>query len=222
MYGFEDIPENKRYLRTAGKHIKSRFVSLKYDATEEYEYFDIELETENGETFRERTFAPNIDKIFPKKKYKHRKVVGEETKEEALERVNKEISAKLFYLGKCFVEDAKLREAVAKASDFKELVDKLNKAINSTGNVDNPINFLTVWKNSDQKQRSTLIIPERTFWVEPYVEGKSPTIQFNPWQLENQMTEKYPFNGNGEVSSTDDAIVNASTTAVPIDDDLPF
>lgn len=217
--GFNDVVIPKKYLRSAGLHTNAKLVSLKYDATEAYEFFDIELETEDGAIFRERTFAPNPEKVFPKQKYEGGKPVGEETKAEAYKRVVSETTTKLFYLGLAFVEEAELRASI-KASNWKDLVEKVNKAINMSGKADTTrLNFLTVWKNSDSKQRSNLVIPDRTAWVEAYVEGKPASIKLNKWQLDNQMIEKYPYQGSSEAPATDDII---SGDASAVSSDLPF
>lgn len=219
-YGFEDVVIKQKQLRTAGLHKNAKFIDLSYDATEQYEFLDIEIETETGEKFRERTFGPNPDKVFPKKKYSEGKEVGEETKEEAFNRAINEVSTKLFHLGSVFVERDELKASVAKPQNLKDFVEKVNKAINLSGKKDSTrLNFLTVWKNSDAKQRSNLVIPANTVWVEAYTEGVPAGIKLNRWQQENQTVEKYPYQGNSEVSDTNDTIIGDENTA---NDGLPF
>jgi len=220
-YGFADIEKPVKYLREAGLHKNAKLVDLKYDATEKYEYFDIEIETTDGATFRERTFAPNPDKVFPRKKYEGGKEVGMETEAEAFARSINEVSTKLFYLGLAFVEEKELKASVAKAKDLKDFVEKVNKAITLSGNRDTTsLNFLTVWSNSDSKQRSNLVLPARTQWVEAYKEGFPVQIKLNKWQLENQMTEKYPFQGTSSDAPAGDQTISGEGVAA--DTDLPF
>lgn len=220
-YGFEDVvvqPAPVKYLDSAGLHKNAKFIDLSYDATEQYEYFDIELETEDGEKFRERTFGPNADKVFPRKKYEGGVAVGEETKEEAFKRSINEVSAKLFYLGAAFLNEDELKASVGKPQNLKDFVEKVNKAITLSGNRDTTrLNFLTVYKNSDAKQRTNVVIPDRTRWVEKYAEGAPVGIKLNKWQQENLTTRKYTYQGNSEVANTNDTIVGDT-----VNDDLPF
>lgn len=216
-FGFDNVAEQKKgYLRTAGIQMNARFVGLNYVANEQWEALDIELQTEDGKIFTERTFGPNIDKVFPKPKWENGKQVGMETREEAYKRVENDISQKLFYLALCFTDSATLKERVVGCRDLRELVQKVNSVI---GNVaDTPLNFLTIWKNSDAKQRSNLIIADRIKWVEPTkfdAEQKpmSAGIKLSSYQANNNMTEKYPYNGNTAPAS---AAPQASTA------DLPF
>jgi hypothetical protein len=63
--GFSGIPERTGYLRQAGLQQAAKFLGLTYNATESYEYFDIEFECADGKMFRERTFGANLEKAFP-------------------------------------------------------------------------------------------------------------------------------------------------------------
>lgn len=220
MYSFDNIKENdsKQWLRRAGLHTNARFVSLTYTANEQWEAFDIELVTEKGETFRERTFGPTIDKVYPKDKWADGKKVGLETKEEALKRVQDEVAKKLFYLGTCFMSKDELVSKVGKAKTFKELVDGVSKAI---GETETTINFLTVWKNSDSRQKSNLIIAEKIKWCEPYDADKDVTIRLTKWQQDNQLVEKYPYTRQEEAQLGDDVLI-AQDAEQALSDDLPF
>lgn len=223
MYSFDEVKESggKQWLKRAGLHTNAKFVSLTYTANEQWEAFDIELQTESGETFRERTFGPTIDKVYPKDKWDaNGNKVGLETKEEALNRVNQEILKKLFYLGTCFMSKEELVEKVGKPRTFKELVDSTAKAI---GEPETTINFLIVWKNSDARQKSNLIIAERIKWCEAYVEGKPATIRLTKWQQDNQMVEKYPYNSQqNESLLSSETIIADITSGEALADDLPF
>lgn len=191
-FGFDKLPTGKVYLKRAGEQENAKFISLTYDATEAYEYFDISIETESGETFRERTFGPNKEKVYPKQLYKNNVKDRMETIDEAFERVQQEINTKLFHLASCFTTKDVLTEKVRNVSTLKGLVEAVNKAI---GTPEGTINFLTIWKNSDAKQKSNLIIAERIKWVEPHVPGKKVGISLTKYQIANQLVEKYPYNG---------------------------
>ena len=218
-FGFDNVAEQKKgYLRQAGVQMNAKFVGLTYVANEQWEALDIELQTEDGKIFTERTFGPNIDKVFPKPKWAEGKQVGMETREEAYKRVENDISQKLFYLALCFTDSATLKEKVVGCRDLRELVAKVNGVIAQAGDATAiPLNFLTIWKNSDTKQRSNLIIADRVRWVEPTKfdgEGKvmPATIKLSTYQANNNMVEKYPYNGNTAPAATPQA-----STA-----DLPF
>lgn len=217
--GFSSIPERSGYLRTAGVQTAAKFVGLTYNATESYEYFDIEFECADGKMFRERTFGANIDKSFPRAKYVKGVNVGMETKQEAFDRTQNEISNKLFELASCFVSRDVLKEKVATARDLKELVAKVNSVI---GQPTTKINFITMWKNSDSKKRSNMIFADKTKWCEPTefdAQNRPMPARIKPtdFQAKNCMTEKYPYNGNAEVVDSDSPMVGATKT-----DDLPF
>lgn len=206
MLGFATIGGtggSKRYLRQAGLHEDVKFLGLNYVATEGWEGFDIELETSDGSYFKERTFGPNIDKVFPKALYKDGQKVGMETKEQAYERKEMETSRKLFYLAACFSKDEKaLRDSLGSVRTLKELVEGVKEIIGEPGNT---INFLTIWKNSDAKQRSNLIVADRGQWCESNVPGRKSGLRLTKWQQDNQMIEKYPY--GKEVSDTDESII---------------
>lgn len=215
-FGFDTVAEQKKgYLRQAGLQQNAKFVGLSYVANELWEGLDIELQTADGKVFTERTFGPNIDKVFPKAKWENGKQVGMETREEAYKRVEDEISQKLFYLGLCFTDSATLKAKVVGCRDLKELVSKVNAVIGDATDI--PLNFLTIWKNSDGKQRSNLIIADKVRWVEPTQFGADGAIaqagiKLTTYQLNNNMVEKYPYNGN-----TAPAAAPASVTS-----NLPF
>ncbi len=200
-FGFDQVSEKKQgYLRTAGIQQNAKFVGLNYIANEQWEALDIELATADGKIFTERTFGPNIDKVFPKAKWEGGKQVGMETREEAYKRVEDEISQKLFYLGLCFTDSATLKAKVVGCRDLKELVAKVNAVITAAGVSDISLNFLTIWKNNDGKQRSNLIIADKVKWVEPTKFGAEgavlpATIKLTSYQQNNNMVEKYPYNG---------------------------
>ena len=214
-FGFDNTnsgSDSVRHLRTPGLHTNAKFVGLTYDATEQYEYFDIEIETADGRHFRERTFGPDPNKVFPKAIWKNGKQEGTETNEQAFDRVKKDINTKLYHLALCFATKDELQESVKGISSLKEFVGAVNKVI---GNPENrAINILTIWKNSDVRQKSNLILAERTKWCEPFVEGKEATIKLSKWQIENQLVEKYPYNAAG----TSDQVLVSDNAA----DDLPF
>jgi len=218
-YGFKDVNETKQYLRTPGLHVNAKFVGLKYEANENWEAFDIELETSDGKFFRERTFGPNVDKVYPKALYKDGQKVGMETKDQAFDRVKNEINKKLFYLALCFVDKVTLTEKCASVRTLKELITTLNQLLENTSGT---INFLTIWKNSDVRQKSNLILAERIKWCEPYVENVTPTIKLSTYQQANQTVEKYPYSGTETVSSSDVILNNAVEENAGAVDDLPF
>jgi hypothetical protein len=219
-FGFENVntSNNKIYLKEAGVHENAKFLGLSYDATEQYEYFDIEIETADGRYFRERTFGPNKEKVFPKDQWKDGKKTGTETKEQAFERVQQEINAKLFYLGLCFCSREVLLDKVAKVKSLKELVDGVNKAI---GTPNCTINFLTIWKNSEAKKKSNLIIAERIKWCEPYTAGRKATIQHTKYQIANALVEKFPYNGDTSNEGTNELVIDNGQPAGEASD-LPF
>jgi len=216
-FGFSNVAEQKKgYLRAAGVQQNAKFVGLTYTANEQWEAMDIELQTEDGKVFTERTFGPNIEKVFPKAKWEGGKQVGTETKQEAFNRVSDEISAKLFHLAACFVDRETLKNGIKDCRDLKELVEKVNSVIKASGNAERSINFLTIWKNSEGKQRSNLIIADKVKWVEPTQFGAEgqiapANIKLNAYQLNNCMVEKFPYNGQQAPAAT--------TTALP---DMPF
>jgi hypothetical protein len=219
--GFDNIQEKGGYLRQAGVNMDATFVALTYVANENWEGFDIELSTADGKMFRERTFGANIEKVFPKAKYQDGRQIGTETKQEAFERVQAELSKKLYHLAACFVRKDVLKEKVKSVRDLKDLVEKVNKAMAEAG-TDRKINFLTMWKNSDIKQRSNLILADRIQWCEPTTYGSNgevmnAKINFTQYQIANNMKEKYPYNAN-ESGQTSDAIIGGSQAV----DDLPF
>lgn len=216
--GFSSIPERTGYLRQAGLQMGAKFVALTYNATENYEYFDIEFECADGKMFRERTFGANPDKVFPRAKWQDGKQVGTETKEEAFERTQNEISKKLFDLASAFVAKDVLKDKVGTARDLRELVGKVNSAIGDPAGLPK-VNFATIWKNSDPKQKSNLILADKTKWCEATQFDASGRpmpagIKLTNYQMANCMQEKYPYNG-GEAPATNDAMVTTK-------DDLPF
>lgn len=218
--GFDNIPEKKGYLRQAGLHQDARFVGLIYTANEAWEGFDIEFETADGKLFRERTFGADINKVYPRTKWENGKQIGTETKQEAFDRTQEEISRKLFDLASCFVRKDVLKEKVRSASTLKELVDKVNGAIGSYDSLPR-VNFLTIWKNSDSRKKSNLIIADKVKWCEPaQFDANSrvlpATIKLNNYQAANCVIEKYPYQSSESVSSTD-TVVGGGTS-----DDLPF
>lgn len=221
-YGFGNINtgSDKIYLKEAGLHINCKFIGLSYGATEEYEYFDFEAETPDGRYFRERTFGPDINKVYPKALYKGGQKIGEETRDQAFERVKSEINTKLFYLALCFVPKDVLSTKAASVKSFKELVDAVAKLIDLPS--DTKINMLTVWKNSDSRQKSNLIIAERVKWCEPYTEGRTAGIHLTKWQLDNQTVEKYPYRPDNSVDETNNSAIIDGGEGVPATDQLPF
>lgn len=219
-FGFENVntSNNKIYLKEAGVHENAKFLGLSYDATEQYEYFDIEIETADGRYFRERTFGPNKEKVFPKDLWKDNKKIGTETKDQAFERVQQEINVKLFYLGLCFCSKDALLDRVSKVKSLKELVDGVNKAI---GTPNTTINFLTIWKNSEAKKKSNLIIAERIKWCESHIEGRKAAIQHSKYQTTNCLVEKFPYNGGTSNEENSNELINEGQPAGEISD-LPF
>lgn len=219
-FDFSNVADTKKgYLRTAGLQQNAKFVALGYIANENWEGMDIEIQTEDGRTFTERTFGPNIDKVFPKPIWEKGKQVGMETKEQAYKRVEDEIAQKLFYLAICFSDRDTVISKVAGCPGLKELVEKVNDVIKDSGRADEVrLNFLTIWKNSDGKQRSNLIIADKVKWVEATAhnaEGATlpATIKLSTFQLNNNMVEKYPYNGQQAPATP---VATASTA------DLPF
>lgn len=216
-YGFGNINDTgKVYLKEAGLHQNVKYLGLKYEANENWEAFDIELETADGKYFRERTFGADVTKVYPKAKYAGGIKEGDETKEEAFERVKSEINKKLFHLASCFVDKTELTNKAASVKTFKELVDVVAKLI---GEPTKTLNILTIWKNSEARQKSNLIIAEKIKWVEPYVEGRPASIKLTKYQLENQTTEKFPYKGTQEQAASDETIIPDSQ---PAGEELPF
>lgn len=207
--------EKVSYLNKAGLHKDAVLVSVSYDATETYEYIDIELDVQ-GNKFRDRTFIPTEDRVFLKKKWAGGKEVGEETKEEAFKRSIQEIVNKLFYLGAAYSSEEELKNT-ENAKSWKELIAKLNKIIDDSGNKDQKLNILTVWKNNDTKKTSNLIIPVNTKWVE--ASGETITIKLSKYQTDNLLVEKYPYVSNN-AAPTGDSAINESTEDTT--GDLPF
>lgn len=221
--GFDNITEstgsNGGYLRTPGIQMNATFVGLEYVFSEAWEGFDIKMLTSDGKVFNERTFGANIDKVYPKNKWADGKQVGMETKQEAFDRVNQEISTKIYHLASCFVDRDTLKSTVRNVKDLKDLIDKTNKAM-AQGDTDKKVNFLTMWKNSPTKQKSNLILADRIKWVEPtrFSEAGTPlvaTISLSKYQLENNMIEKYPYQGAGAPQTAETILGGAA-------DDLPF
>lgn len=214
-----DVANQKSYLRQAGLQQGAKFVGLNYVANEQWEAMDIELQTADGRTFTERTFGPNIEKVYPKPIWEKGKQVGMETKEQAFKRVEDEIAQKLFYLALCFADRATIIEKVKNCPGLKELVEKVAGVIKDSGKADSvALNFLTIWKNSDSKQRSNLIIAEKVKWVEatqfgPNGELMPAGIKLSNYQVTNCLTEKYPYNSQSAPATP---VAQASTS------DLPF
>lgn len=217
-FGFDNVnPSSKVYLREAGVHENAKFLGLSYDANEQYEYFDIEIETADGKYFRERTFGPNKEKVYPKDIWQSGRKVGTETKDQAFERVQTEINTKLFYLASCFCPKDVLADKVSSVKTLKGLIEAVNKAI---GEPSGTINFLTIWKNSDVKKKSNLIIAEKIKWCERHVEGKKPSLQFSKWQVANNLVEKYPYQSAPSVD-TSETLIEENQPAGEVSD-LPF
>ena len=219
--GFSSIPERTGYLRQAGLQQNAKFVGLTYNATEDYEYFDIEFECADGKMFRERTFGANIEKVFPRTKWENGKQVGTETKQEAYDRTQDEISKKLFELASCFVTRGTLKEKVSSARDLRELVGKVNSVIGDPSGLPH-VNFLTIWKNSDGKKKSNLILADKTKWCEAtQFDGQGrplpAAIKLTTYQLNNNVIEKYPYNSNAEATAEGSLVVGE-----PAPTDLPF
>lgn len=225
-FSFDNIKEEGKggsMLREAGVQMGGKFVELVYTANEEWEGFDIKLETSDGRSFRERTFGPSLNKVFPRAKYSEGKQVGTETNQEAFERVQGEISKKLFYMASCMVEPEALKEAVGSARDLKTLVDRINKVI-TEGNTEVKINFLTMWKNSQVKRRSNLILADRVkmFEITQFDEEgkmKSPGISFTKYQIEKCMVEEFKDEWKNTNESTNNDAVEMNGGSVS---DLPF
>lgn len=216
-FNFDNFSTEGGYLRQAGLQTNATFKGLVYVAENAWEGFDIKFQTSDGKEFRERTFGADINKVYPRNKYdKNGQLIGPETKQEAFDRTNEDIARKLWYLGTCFVQPDVLKPKLKGARDLKELVDKLNKAIE--GHTDKKVNFLTIWKNNDNKKRSVLILADKVRWCEPTrFNGSEPLpagIKLTKSQLEKNMEEKYPYNGNSTVT-TDAPIINGG-------EDLPF
>jgi len=214
-----------QYLRTAGTHTGAQLVELVYDATATYESFDIKLDV-NGVSFRDKTFAPKQDKVYPAKKYDKGQVVGEETQEEAYQRAWKEVFFKLAYLVSAFVGEEKTMTELGKFDGMKDLVDKANNLINS-GDTSTKLNIVVGWKNNDSTQKSNLTIPDRgAKWVEATQYNadrtvKTPTVKFKSSAQETRMMEeRYPYGGTNNESTNSDSVIlnNISST----DDSLPF
>lgn len=220
MFDFSNETEKKSYLRTAGLHKGGIFKSLTYNAEPSYEYFDIVLEVDGAE-FRDRTFGTTVEKVFTRKVFE-KGVPRDETKEEAFEREYKEKFFKVLYLVMCFTSEDAAKEAIGKFDGLKDLVEKANAII--AGN-EAHVNFLTIWRNSDSKQESRLVIADRVKWIEPVVtdaEGnpKEATLSLTKYQKDNMLVEKYPYNGGGsdnESSNTSDTLIDEE-----VEDDLPF
>lgn len=221
-FGFDNLNEgaSKQYLKEAGLHEAALFLGLSYDATDAYEFFDIEIETADGRYFRERTFGPDINKVYPKALYdkKTREKIGEETREQAFARVQSDINTKLLHLATCFVPREEVIAKVKGVRDLKEFIQAVNKAI---GEPQNKINFLTIWKNNSSKQKSNLIIADKIKWCEAYEEGKPATISLTDYQIKNQTTELYPYKASNESTSATSPITNGQPVG-NVDDDLPF
>lgn len=216
-FGFDNVkPAEKNYLREAGVHENAKFLGLSYDATEQYEYFDIEIETADGRYFRERTFGPSKEKVFPKDIWQGGKKIGTETIDQAYDRVQHEINTKLFYLANCFCSKDVLQDKVSKVKSLKELVEAVNKAI---GEPSNNVNFLTIWKNKETTRKSNLIIADKIKWVEKHMEGKKPSIQLSKWQIANNLVEKYPYVANN--TGTNETLIEEGQPVGQVDD-LPF
>lgn len=218
--GFSGIPERTGYLRQAGLQQDAKFVGLTYNATEDYEYFDIEFECADGKMFRERTFGANMEKVFPRTKWENGKQVGTETKQEAFDRTQEEISKKLYELASCFATKTTLKDKVSSARDLRELVGKVNSVIGAPEVLPH-VNFLTIWKNSDNKRKSNLILADKNKWCEATqydTQGRSlpAGIKLNTYQLNNNVVEKYPYNSNAEANTSGNPIVNdVETTSLP-------
>ncbi len=221
--GFGNVPEvgtTGSYLRSAGTQVGGKFKALTYVFTEAWEGFDIEMETADGKMFRERTFGADPEKVYPRAKYEKGVQVGMETKAEAFDRVQTEISTKIFQLASSFVPAETLRDACNTARDLKELVDKTNKLLSGTDTTI-PVNFVTMWKNSDSKQKSNLIIADKVKWVEASKVNTDGTIapanvRLSAYQQKNNTVEKYPYQGANSTVTSDAAVANAAP------DDLPF
>lgn len=222
-FGFDNVNDVKSYLREAGVHTGAKLVSIKYEATEAWEAFDIELETANGKIMRERTFSPNAEKVFPKMIYVDGKPTREETKQEAFARSVKEVNQKLFYAALAVVAEADLRSTVVNVKDLKDFVDKINKAITQYGNPDAKVNFAAIWKNSDAKQKSNLILASGK-WIEANIEGQPAGIKLSSYAQQNNMIEKYPYKpengGTPSQEELDEALQGEGATERV--SDLPF
>lgn len=218
--GFGNIPDRKGYLKQAGVQMDAKFLGLTYawDTEGSWEGFDIEIETIDGKTFRERTFGADINKVYPRTKYVENKPAGVETKLEAFDRTEAEISEKLLHLASCFVRKDVLKEKIKSASDLKTLISKINAAIGAVDSLPR-INFLTIWKNSELRQKSVLILADKTKWCEATQldnQGRPmpANIKLTKYQSENCMIEKYPYQGTQSNTSV------ATETAAA--NDMPF
>lgn len=223
-FGFENVNTKSgvNYLRTPGLHKGGKFIELKYDASENWEYVDIVVEDANGAVLRDRSFGPDIKKVYPRQLWENGQPGRMETPEEAYQRNQSELSEKIFYiaLAASGKTEAELKAAVGTATDLKSFVDKVN-AVMPPANETLPINFLTIWRNSDSKQRSNMAIPDGIRWVETAVKDSNgniqSTIRLKAWQEQNQLKEKYPYNGD---SRSEETILGDNTK--PEGGDLPF
>lgn len=221
-FGFENVSAKTgvNYLRTPGLHKGGKFIELKYDADANYEWVDITLEDANGAMLRDRSFGPDIKKVYTRQLWENGQPGRMETVEEAYQRNQNELSEKIFHLALAVSgkTETELKDAVKSASDLKSFVDKVNSVIPKAEEA-LPINFLTIWRNSDTKRKSNMAIPDGIRWVETAVKDAAgniqSTIRLKAWQEQNQLEEKYPYNGN---SGSEDTIIEGDNSG----NDLPF
>jgi hypothetical protein len=101
-------------------------------------------------------------------------------------------------------------------------VAKVNSVIGDVNSLP-MVNFLTIWKNSESKKKSNLILADKTKWCEATqfdAQGRPlpASIKLTSYQLNNNVIEKYPYNSNAEANATSDAIVGSAPAVA----DLPF
>lgn len=228
------------FLNEAGVHLEGKLIDITYEketskSGNNYECAVFKVETKDGASRELRVFTPNEKSIFERDIYKDGKVIGKETKEQAINRTVSEFTQKLFAAVATEFEPAKIKQATANCVTAEQLIRKCSEILNHKKLAERkPVNFILLFLNSSSKKTSNLVIPDSNLiggvnvWIEASeydAEGKllPSNIKVTKKVAEGKhnsfdIRERFPYNG-GNSSTSDDLGNNNSADT---DDDLPF
>jgi hypothetical protein len=155
-------------------------IKLKGVEVKKGEYFDITFEDKEGRFNNKRLFQPNGK--YPRTTKLADGTEKTETKDESIKREEMENIRHLVKLLHIFLEgDLKS----IKADTYDAFVDKAAKALNAKVST-KTLNIKLIY---DSEGRYTAFgnFPD---YVEEYIDGQAPTLEFSKWELANRCTYK--------------------------------
>jgi len=174
IFDNELTPKNGKKI-PFGIHAKCKVTSI---VNKPGEYVDLNFEDSLGRYNNKRLYAPNGK--YPRKT----KVDGterEETTAEALERDSKQKAAHVVKLLHIFLG----KEALKKfTGEYEEFMEKATKALTPNVLASKYVNLKLIYDSAGVYSE----FGNYADYVEEYVEGKEPTLDFSPWEKENRTT----------------------------------